>query len=934
MDVVALLVALRRWLPADDQTPKRLAGALAAAGVLAARDADPARPGPLLPPPQPGAASYGTLPAVRWSDPTSWVERAGEQASVLDDWWSAELVLGGPHLAAGVRLVIDAETVGAEAPVAALGVLRDAAYVRAVVAEGRFPRPPRGVPMWTWPLRLSVAGNWPVQPLRERGNAPSWWAELAVPVAASGPWAVASLALLGEDAVEGAASSGVADGPVRSTAVVVLSDPTAPPPIERLAAVAARHAAAVVAVADAGPDRNGWIIEVLTALSHDRPLDVALLEVADLFDRPAPFLLGDPAVLDRTRVRAVLARAAARVAARPTDPDRPDAERRLRGGVMRHLIDGGLFESENAEASDAARILRAEHAQRRAIPDRFLLAELRVGHAAVATVAPHARYDLAVWIGADVERAASDAPPFPEELLAAEDRDEVELAVVVTDLALRPGESRPALQAMLRLPRDGDAEPASFPIRTGGSGSSLEFRVVVLYQHRFVLTGLLRAQVGTGTRPTFTVESVVRADTSELELCRRHDVSLVVNHNSRDVPVVLVCSDERAEVSAPDQLRGVQEHLSTLLNRLVNEPETFSGYASAAYSTLLVDLARSGRQLNNALFGRLGEAADWTGRLRDAGRISVLSAHPGAVLPLELVYDRHLADGFGAVPNTLCPSAAEYLGASDCPGNCGEPTPGQWVCPFGFWGTRKVIERHVNGARVAALSKDFALAPSPDVERHRIGLGEIIAAASARADHNDAQAWTTAAATLAGEVTLAGNWLELADRVTECRDRGSPPDVLLLVTHVTQGPNGMVLEIGDGDEWPVLRSLDPLVLRSGASQPDGSALAGNPLVMVLGCGSAAGRAPMFEVPARFLEEGAPAVVAALTTVLGRDIVPVAVRMLEELRRLGASGGTGALLGEAMLAARRRCMLQGQGAVLALVAFGDTDWQLGLDPADS
>jgi hypothetical protein len=29
----------------------------------------------------------------------------------------------------------------------------------------------------------------------------------------------------------------------------------------------------------------------------------------------------------------------------------------------------------------------------------------------------------------------------------------------------------------------------------------------------------------------------------------------------------------------------------------------------------------------------------------------------------------------------------------------------------------------------------------------------------------------------------------------------------------------------------------------------------------------------------------------------------------------------------MLAARRRCLADGQAAVLALVSFGDTDWQL-------
>ena len=52
-----------------------------------------------------------------------------------------------------------------------------------------------------------------------------------------------------------------------------------------------------------------------------------------------------------------------------------------------------------------------------------------------------------------------------------------------------------------------------------------------------------------------------------------------------------------------------------------------------------------------------------------------------------------------------------------------------------------------------------------------------------------------------------------------------------------------------------------------------------------------------------------------------------VRLLEELRRAAADGGEGALLGDALLAARRACLIDGHAAVLTLAVFGSTDWLL-------
>jgi hypothetical protein len=207
---------------------------------------------------------------------------------------------------------------------------------------------------------------------------------------------------------------------------------------------------------------------------------------------------------------------------------------------------------------------------------------------------------------------------------------------------------------------------------------------------------------------------------------------------------------------------------------------------------------------------------------------------------------------------------------------------------------------------------------TPEVERHAVPLGSVFAAAADRADHNDGKAWTTAAANLT-DVELVDGWLALVNRAQQHRDAKTRIDVVLMVTHVIRtATNDIQLELGDGDTWSIINDLEP-VLDPVADQ--------NPLMVVLGCGTAVSEIPLFRPPARLLACGAPVVVASLVTVLGRHIVPVAVRLLEELRRAAAGGGDRALLGEALLAARKACLLDGNAAVFALAVFGSTDWLL-------
>jgi hypothetical protein len=893
MDATTIELVLRR-LGEEGADPLRRAVAFAAAGVLAARDADPATPGPLLPP---GAVVERGWATVAWADPTAWLDRAATGAAPVE-WWQLEI-----GSAPNVRLAVDP---GADSvvPTAVLDTLRLATAVRSVVVATDWRRRDHPTPHWTWPLRLCTGPGWPARPRWFDGRVPSFWDNLIVPVDVTGPWAVAALALLGPDDPD------AADEPVRATAVLVVGAPEDPPPLDRLARIARQHAAAVVAVVDPGPNREQWLVDVVVELSHNQPLDRAL--VAATGPRPAPLVVGDPATVQRSRISTILdAATSTQAVPAPDDVGRP-----LRGARMREIAAQGPFLSEITDATEAAGLLREEQAARRGTAERTLQAQLRFGADPVARVLPKTTYTLVVGI-----RAGGDGPAFPTVTPEPDDdaADGVNLTVAVSDLALRPGEQRAGMLRTLRLPTVGDTDEVTFPITSGAADTSFELRIAVLHRHRLIQTGLLRGVVDAPSPPTFTIEAVVRDD-AELAVASAHDVTLVLNHNTADVPVTSVVTDDAVMSFAPSDLGGVRERVEELFNRLVADPDGFEGgYDAPEFEPLMIELARFGRDLGDALFGRQGMiVGEWRERLRAAERISVFTTRPTSAAPIELLYDRAFDDGFRAAEVRLCPDAREHLVAGACPGTCPGDEHRGLVCPFGFWGVRKTIEHKVNAPGLRGSDR-AALGLTPDVERHQVRLGGVVGAASARADHNDAAAWTSATAALKGTVEQVMTWQEMAALMEARRAKGLLPDVLMLVTHVERSArDGMVLEIGDGDAWKVNRSWGPLVERSAAV---------NPLVMVLGCGTAGIAEEIFAPPTKLLNEGAPAVVSSVATVLGRHIVPVAVQLLTELRRAAAYGGRGALLGEAMRAARRRCLADGGAVVLALATFGDADWQV-------
>ncbi|MEU1516415.1 hypothetical protein ABZ490_30470 [Streptomyces sp. NPDC005811] len=894
----------------DDRTS---VDALVAGGVVAAASGAEGRTsglgallGPLL-----GERTGGPAVLVPWTDPVALFERDPASVSRLAYEW-AETCAGTP----GVRLSV---TPSQSACHGIGALLRTGRHVAAVSFAA--PPTPAASPGWSWPLPVALLPDGTPEERADLGHRlaerSALWRECVVETEPEGRWARAALVLCRADAPSPALAP-AAPGPTAAVAIALVEPGRVPADADQLVLrIAARHGTTSAALVDTGGDAVDWLVAMLSAMAHDAPLDVALDWAAASLGAPYMVLRADPRLLDTTRLSAAIARTGI------------GSQGDVAAGWTRTLPDPQT-RPETVDAEVAARrwsrLLRVVAHDRYRQPHRVVrtaLAETTGERARSATLRPDTDYDLTVWVGRPGRESVAQEP-LPTDSFVPDRTHRLRITAVQLHGSPPP---RAGQFQDVDLPPVGRSGEAVFRVASGAAGSPFLVRVTVFHRHRFLQSGVFSGTVGSESTPIFEIDAVVRADTDDLAARTPHDAALVLGADAGGDPVLTAVTSDAVEIRAPSGLRPTISALTEALRDPADHPEKYGGYGSPAYEKLLIGLAQRGQALSDALFGeRIGLVPrQSTEALRRADSISVLAARPGELLPLELVYDKPLKVGGPlGVTGRLCPNAPELSGPEDCAARCPGHSDDSVVCPFGFWGASKVIERYVHADRSAGLTKDFALTVGPAARRGTIEVGEsLLTAACDRADHNTQRAWSTALPLLgAGSVPVA-TWRELAHRTRRLRDEGEPPGVLLLVVHserVVTGPGRgtTCLLLGTDDRLSLHETLDPLL--AGPSEP-------NPLVLLLGCRTADHRTPLLGAQLRMLEAGAPGVVGTLVPVLARHIVPVAVQLMAEIRRLAGEAGAGLLLGEALTHARRASLLKGEASALALVGYGDTDWEV-------
>lgn len=241
------------------------------------------------------------------------------------------------------------------------------------------------------------------------------------------------------------------------------------------------------------------------------------------------------------------------------------------------------------------------------------------------------------------------------------------------------------------------------------------------------------------------------------------------------------------------------------------------------------------------------------------------------------------------------------------------------VCPLGFWCMSKVIECHAHARDPGEeIKKDFALLSEPTASRNALGqVDAIVLAASDRVNSfpgslGVAALFDALEDATHGKAALAETWGAWVEAVRQLQ-----PSLLVVLPHTLEDQTLPVLEVSQA-----ARLFSSQVEAAHVGGADGR----RHIVLLLGCATGNLTTPYVRFPAAFRDAGAAIVLATLSKILGRHAAPVAKRLVEALvERAGKEDTT---FGDVMLDVRREMLAAGLPMVLALTAYGDTDWVLG------
>ncbi|TAG45377.1 MAG: hypothetical protein EAZ30_15845 [Betaproteobacteria bacterium] len=490
----------------------------------------------------------------------------------------------------------------------------------------------------------------------------------------------------------------------------------------------------------------------------------------------------------------------------------------------------------------------------------------------------------------------------------------------------------------IHLPSVGASSEAEF-LFTPRAAGDFEARISIVHRGRILQTALLRtvvvasreAVVGSDVKMTLTDEALVRHDWTSLDQRRRFDLALVFNHDVSNTPRMTALSDRRAWAkdlsTIDDVVKAINVELSAVATNVVDFAD---GLDKGENPKLFVTLAMLGTELFTSLIREQIEP-NTTGDidfLSDAiTHIQIVSTRSDAIVPIEFVYDYGMPDDAVA---KLCPEHRDALKSGHCKRTCpGRKDPTQHVCPMGFWGIRKVIERHVFSAKqnnpdgAAFILQSEATAQRSALAIHEdavIGYSEIVKQPRVKPLIDALKL------SVHGAVVEAENWDEWAAAVAK-----HTPQLLVAFPHHAGTNINAKLEIGKQamSTLRLVRYGDPISTPGGAPLPVHVRMPNTapPLVLLLGC-DVSSTAQQFGSHVRdFRAAGAAIVVSTVATVFGEHAVAVGTAMVKRLIERAEADASNDQFGEILRDTKRQALLDSLPMALCVVAYGDADWTI-------
>jgi hypothetical protein len=586
------------------------------------------------------------------------------------------------------------------------------------------------------------------------------------------------------------------------------------------------------------------------------------------------------------------------------------------------------FEGESQGATGLREIATAERSARheaaRGETPRFLQGDLfRLGEGDAVPemrgLIVGRRYRLDVFIGPGGEGAITAEEVFDDAQLDWKKKHSYTLQVMFAD----PAQWDEPLTGKLVLPREGNSSrcPLLFtPTRPG----PLAGRVTIYHRGRILQTALLRstvfdseaalAAVNEPEPLRFRVESEIRRSLGTLDDRRRFDVCMVLNQTTANKPVATTGGKNGAFISSLDTVAPQLAAINSLMNDVANDAQNYAkGLMSKENAELLCNLALEGNWVYRNLVLNFRYKSSAAEALREAEHLQIVSTRPDEPVPLEFVYD-YPPPKDGA---PVCKNALQALKTGRCPSSCKpKKSPAPHVCPLGFWGLSRVIERH----QIDQADEDIAKAAAV-VRSEPIGGRDILSLQGASLVATSKQVPQAARSELehamkavwGGEVISVNKWEQWVKAVKDKR-----PVMLLALPHTAGSGAHISLEISG-------KTLKSAFINESYVKADPAD--NGPLVILFGCDTAnvADTEAYTRHVTVFRQADAALVLGTVGTVLGEDAAKVAIKIVERL--VATSKNSTERFGEILRQVKRDAVADSQMLALCLVAFGDADWRL-------
>ncbi|MGE4072182.1 MAG: hypothetical protein AB7E72_13515 [Lysobacterales bacterium] len=467
----------------------------------------------------------------------------------------------------------------------------------------------------------------------------------------------------------------------------------------------------------------------------------------------------------------------------------------------------------------------------------------------------------------------------------------------------------------IELRVDGPSQTAQFEFAPKLPGR-FDARLTVTHRGRVLQTARFLAGVrenenqpaAADAEPRLTELLPVREHIGDLDQRRPFDLAFVTNHVSNGQPRAVALAEDHAWIS---DIGGALKAVETLNNSLSKVAKLVADYADGLDGELgrelMVDLARQGAELQRMLVSQQLWNAHNRPDVAEHEYIQIISTrNDHEPVPFEFIYDYEIP-ARAAKP---CAHWRNALTDGACPGTC--RGGGEFVvCPMGFWGMRKVIERHQLRADLATTGREFLLQSEPGRESSELTIGtDVLVAASSRVQQADFDQVISSINSHSGKhARPAPDWTAWENVV-----RSSQPTFILSMPHTDGVASRISLEIGG-----IAREALDIRLRHVRASTN----ALPPLVALIGCdtGTAHSYGEYLQI---FRQHGAAVVLGTIATVFGGHAARVASLLADELYRESEQA---VRLGEALRNIKRRALLEGLFMPMCLVAYGDADWRL-------